>query len=652
MNDSHRGRFLLAPLRRGARCTLVIGAIASAAAAVGAEPAGFAAKALHVSVPLNLAQPNPPLLAQSAPAAAPAARAAKPRAAPLSEAAALAEAEQQAEVFYEAMLGELMLRERQFGEAYAAFMAAARKSGNALLYRRAAEAAWRAQQWREALQATRLWVEGAPDDGDGPRLLAQMYATLGRPQEAVPFLQRDLARQPQASVGAALLSMQRLLATAADKAAALAAVRQLVEPYAALPEAALALAQAAFAAGELELGWTQLERALQLRPGFTAAAMLAYGRFDPRAELGSVAAAESMKAHRLLLRYVDAIESADGVALDYLRRLAAWRAVDGRLLALEQAERLARRLPEVPELWLLLAGLRDAGKEALAAGMNYQRALELAKAQASQANLGAERERLLTIQDAALLGLASLAEQRRDLPAALALIEQIFRGDMRAEARLRLSNSAMRLKDYAFAERLIAAMPDDTRDAARMKAQARAHLLREQGRLGEAAQVYEDAIAALPDEPELIYDAALLAERRGDVARMEAKLKRVIELKPDFAHAYNALGYSLADRNLRLPEAKRLIEQALQLTPDDPLIIDSLGWVLYRMGQTEAAARELRRAFSMRPDAEIAAHLGEVLWELGQRDEAQKVWQEGYRLDAENEALKQTLKRYGVRVGR
>jgi Flp pilus assembly protein TadD len=129
---------------------------------------------------------------------------------------------------------------------------------------------------------------------------------------------------------------------------------------------------------------------------------------------------------------------------------------------------------------------------------------------------------------------------------------------------------------------------------------------------------------------------------------MERLLRRVIQLKPDHPHAPNALGYSLADRGVRLPEARELIQQALKLAPGDPFITDSLGWVEFRLGNRETAIRLLRQAWSARPDTEIAAHLGEVLWTAGQQEEARKVWQEARRRDAINEVLRETLARLKV----
>src|SRR5450756_2082907 len=155
-----------------------------------------------------------------------------------------------------------------------------------------------------------------------------------------------------------------------------------------------------------------------------------------------------------------------------------------------------------------------------------------------------------------------------------------------------------------------------------------AQMLRDANRPLEAFDLIGGALNSMPDQPDLLYDYAMLAEKLERMDLLETNLKKLISLQPDHAHAYNALGYSLAERNLRLPEAQELIEKALQLSPDDPFIIDSMGWVLYRMGKSKQALEYLRKAYSARPDPEIAAHLGEVLWVAGEHREAEKIWLE------------------------
>jgi tetratricopeptide (TPR) repeat protein len=147
-----------------------------------------------------------------------------------------------------------------------------------------------------------------------------------------------------------------------------------------------------------------------------------------------------------------------------------------------------------------------------------------------------------------------------------------------------------------------------------------------------------------------LYEQATLAEKMGQLDDMERLLRDIMAGKPEYHHAYNALGYSLADRNIRLPEARTLILKALEFAPGDPFISDSLGWVEFRLGNVQEAVRILQAAFKSRPDAEIAAHLGEVLWSLGQREQAMRIWRSGAKLNADNETLVSTLKRLNIKL--
>jgi tetratricopeptide (TPR) repeat protein len=171
-------------------------------------------------------------------------------------------------------------------------------------------------------------------------------------------------------------------------------------------------------------------------------------------------------------------------------------------------------------------------------------------------------------------------------------------------------------------------------------------LLREDGSYRKAFQLLSNGLEKLPDSPDLLYDHALAAEKIGKYEILEQDLRKLIQLKPDHAHAYNALGYSLAERNDRLPEALELIEKAITLSPGDPYIMDSLGWVHYRMGNLNQGLSYLRQAFGLAPDPEIAAHLGEVLWVQGTKGEATEVWQAALKNHPGNEALLSTMKKF------
>jgi Flp pilus assembly protein TadD len=198
--------------------------------------------------------------------------------------------------------------------------------------------------------------------------------------------------------------------------------------------------------------------------------------------------------------------------------------------------------------------------------------------------------------------------------------------------------------------KLLQNLPGTTPAEVRLKLVAEVQLLRDNKQTKTAYDLLVSK--ANPSEPdfELLYDQAMLAEKLGDVDEMERLLRQIIAAKPDYQHAYNALGYSLAERKVRLPEARQLILKALEFSPNDPFITDSLGWVEFRSGNNDEALRILQSAFSSKPDAEIAAHLGEVLWVTGKKDQAIAIWREGVAINAENETLLETLKRLRVKL--
>ena len=198
------------------------------------------------------------------------------------------------------------------------------------------------------------------------------------------------------------------------------------------------------------------------------------------------------------------------------------------------------------------------------------------------------------------------------------------------------------------ARALLRSHPERRPDDARLKLVAEAQLLRDFKEWQEAYLVYKQAVSLFPDQTDLLYDQAMMAEKANNLPEMEALLRQLMAARPDFHHAYNALGYSLADRNVRLTEAKALIEKAVELAPGDAYIQDSLGWVEFRMGNASRALSILQAAYGKRPDAEIAAHLGEVHWAMGQREQALKIWREGLLLASDNETLLNTLKRLQV----
>jgi tetratricopeptide (TPR) repeat protein len=241
--------------------------------------------------------------------------------------------------------------------------------------------------------------------------------------------------------------------------------------------------------------------------------------------------------------------------------------------------------------------------------------------------------------------LGQIAEERKDWERAIDWYKAIQRGEHALPARMRTAQAMSKQGRLDEARAYLHAVSAAGEGERVQLIIAESQLLRDANQHQEAFELLGQALAKAPEQPDLLYDHALTAEKLDRFDLLEANLTKLIQLKPDHAHAYNALGYSLADRNMRLPEARKLIEKALELAPEDFFIIDSMGWVLYRMGDLKGAAEHLRRAWEGRPDGEIGAHLGEVLWMLGQRDEARRIWQEALKASPENETLRKTIKR-------
>ena len=242
--------------------------------------------------------------------------------------------------------------------------------------------------------------------------------------------------------------------------------------------------------------------------------------------------------------------------------------------------------------------------------------------------------------------LSQVAEQRSDWTAANAWLENVDANDRRAlDVRFRRASLLAKQGKVEEARALVAAAPEQSIEDARSKLLAESQILRDLKRWQEAYDVLAQGSQRFADDVDLKYELAMMAEKINRLDVMERLLREVITDKPDHQHAYNALGYSLADRGQRLDEARQLVRKALDLAPGDPFITDSLGWIEFRLGNHDEALRLLRQAWATRPDTEIGAHLGEVLWTAGQRDEALRIWREARQRDGQNDVLRETLLR-------
>lgn len=528
------------------------------------------------------------------------------------------------ELLYEFLVAEIGAQRGYGSAAVREYVELARRTRDPRVARRATDLARRAGDPALAAQAARIWADTDPTSIEAAGQYAAFLAIGGRADEALPYLQRLLS-QPGANVEQRIAQVGQLLAQTPDRQATLRVMQKLAADYPKEARARLEVARAAYNAGNDDLALAEAREALKLRPDWELAALTEAQILQRRSNAeATVALAGFLERHP---------KSAEA-RLQYARFLVLDRKYPE---ARAQFQKLLTDFPDNTDVVFAVAVLSIQLEDWTLAETNLKRLLNLPF-----------RDR-----NTVYMYLGQVAEEQKHNAEALGWYEKVTQGDQFLPAQIRRANVVAKQGDVASGRKMIAdarARLEETNSAtnqARVQLiLAEAQLLRDANQTNEAFDFVGKALDRLPNHPDLLYDYAMLAERLDRVDVLEASLRTVMQVKPDNAHAYNALGYTLADRNQRLPEAKQLIEKALAIDPDNAMIVDSMGWVLYRMGDLEGALKYLQRAYQLsRRDPEIAAHLGEVLWTLGRRDEAEAVWSEALAKTPSNETVLKTVQR-------
>jgi tetratricopeptide (TPR) repeat protein len=549
-----------------------------------------------------------------------------------------------APLFYQLLIGEMELRSGEPGNAFQVLLDAARRTRDEALFRRAVDIALQGRAGEQALAATRDWRSAQPASLEALRVQIQLLMALNRGTEMAEPLRTLLAQTPMLERPGVIASLPRLFQRAADKRQAATLLEQLLQPYladtATRTAARVALGRAWLIAGDIPRALDLAEHAQTDDPGAPGPALLALEL------LPGSPAAEAIVAKHLAQPKPEPM-----VRLAYVRLLGGGQRYAE---AVDQLQQLTREQPDLPQPWLTLGALQLELRQTADAELSLKRYLQLRETtpdapggdDADEDDNAEEGDDNGLVQ--ARLLLAQAAEQRNDFKASEAWLAQVDSPRRALEVQARRALLLARQGKVAEARELLRRVPEREPADARAKLLAEAQVLRDVKQWREAHAVLVGANTRFPGDADLLYEQAMMAEKLERIEEMERLLRQVIETKPDHHHAYNALGYSLADRNQRLPEARQLIAKALELSPGDPFITDSLGWVEYRLGNREQALQLLRKAYASRPDTEIAAHLGEVLWSAGERDDALKVWRDARTRDAANEVLRETLARLKV----
>ena len=521
-----------------------------------------------------------------------------------------------APILFDFLVGETALQRGNLDIAVSRYVKLAKTTRDPRIAKRATEIALHAGNPFAAEQAAAMWVELEPDSTDARQTIAALLVNMGNLDAARPHLEKLLASEKD-SIGNAFMQLNQLLSRNTDKVATLRLIQRLSQPYKDVPEVHFAISQAAWFANQHPLAAEEMQRALTLRPGWEIAAVH-NGRILQRIS--------STDASEFYRDYLKKYPAANEVRIAYARVLIGDNHTD---LAREQLQWLSEKNPEDAEITLAVGLLATEMGDFDITETSFKKALSLGYKDTNAVHFH----------------LGQIYEETKRPDMAMASYQMVKSGGRYLPAQIRYADLLALKGHLKEAREHLQKLPAANDQQTAHLILAEAQILRRSKAHREVFDLLNDGLKKLPDYPELLYDRALAADKLGKFSILEKDLRKLIKLKPDNAHAYNALGYSLAERGAQFPEALKLIRKAVELSPEDPYIMDSLGWVYYRMGNFVEGLNYLNLAFAARPDAEIAAHLGEVLWAKGAKDNAKDIWRHALEKDPENDVLLETLQR-------
>jgi len=533
--------------------------------------------------------------------------------------------EANAEFVFKYLAAEVAGQKGELGISTQLFYDLAKSSRDVRLAERAAKVAMYSKNAQAALETAKLWVELDANSTEAQQAAVQIYVINGDFNAAKPLLQKLLANTETQSNG--FLYLNTLFSHQANRNTVLQLVQDLAAPYKHLAEAHFSVAQAAFQANNLSLALKESTLANQLKPHWEIAAI------QQADILYSTSPDQAISFYR---NFLGDNADANDARLNLARMLIKQSRFNEAKPELVKLSKLANSNPEI----LVVVGLLFV--------------------QSNQFN-DAEKYFLQALdseiknKDPIYLYLGQIAEKNKNDTEAinwynkvqqLATNKNIQQNDHYLDAKLSAANVINRSQGADIAIKMLDDLENLSDIQLAQVITAQANILAQSKRHQESFELLGKAVSNMPNTSELIYEYAMSAERVQQYTVLETQLRLLIKIKPTFAQAYNALGYSFADRNVKLEEANRLIAKALELSPGDHYIMDSMGWVQYRLGNLDKAYEYLNKAYNLQNDSEIAAHLGEVLWKQGKHDEASIIWDEGLKANPQNETILKTIKKF------
>lgn len=493
----------------------------------------------------------------------------------------------------------------------------AKKTRDPRLAMRATHLALQFGQYDKAIESLRIWREADPSSLIARRMLSSVLLRSGQLDEAgAEYL--ALLKADESHIGQAFVQIYQMLSGYPDKAAALKLYRELAQRYPQTAEAHWGVAQLAQAAGDEALAIDEAKQAHSLRPEWNMAVSL---------EAQLLQKESPQQGLDVLRNYLSSYPEAQEIRLQYARALLDQKQYKP---AREQFQRMADADPENPDFAYAIA--------LISLQLND---LANAEKQLKQAMAKGKKD-----QDTVQYYLGQLSEAKKNEEEAIAYYREVKGGEYLLPAQIRLAYLLSKHDRLAEARQLLQQAQTGNNSQRVKLVMVEAQLLREANQFDEAYRILDQALEKMPNQSDLLYETAMMADKVGKPDVFEQLMRRLIKLKPDYAQAYNALGYGLLERNERIPEAMQLVEKALQLAPDDAAIMDSVGWGYYRSGKLDESVEMLRRAYAANDNPEIAAHLGEVLWVRGNKVEAKKIWQDSLKENSGNEQLQAVIKKF------
>lgn len=529
------------------------------------------------------------------------------------------------EFVFKYLAAEVAGQRGELGLSTKLFFDLAKSSRDVRLAERAAKVAMYSKNAQAALETAKLWLELDANSTEAQQAATQLYVINGDLNAAKPLLQKLLEKEDTRANG--FLYLNSLLSHQANKTNVLQLVQDLAAPYPQLAEAHFTIGQAAFQANNLQLALSETIRANQLRPNWEIAAI------QQADILFSTSPDQAISFYR---SFLNDTPDANDARLNLARMLIKQSRFNEAKPELLKLSKLANSNPEI----LVVVGLLSVQSNEFSDAEKYF-------LQALNSNI--------KNKDPIYLYLGQIAEKNNNDAEAVNWYSKVQQPGEKAssqqadhylDAKLSMANVMSRTQGADAAIQMLDDLENLSDAQLAQVITAQANLLAQAKRFQESYELLGKAVANMPNSNELIYDYAMAAERVQQFTVLETQLRKLIKIKPDFAQAYNALGYSFAERNVKLEEANKLIAKALELSPNDHYIMDSMGWVQYRLGNLDKAFEYLNKAYNLQNDAEIAAHLGEVLWKQGKQDEASKIWADTLKVSPDNDLLLKTIKRF------